>query len=475
MLVPFLCTLTSVGPNEQRTISREDLGFYHNLIVGAVYETEDNIDCSVHESFYYPLKCCIEEHPYLSVVVGDMHTDNAFFQRVPIINLKEHVFILDRHIAGDAQSRIEDILAANLDVPLSRVIPPWKIIILPFQHGCFIAFCFSHTIGDALTGKAFHGTLLNALRHGTKAAHLRLRTIDTPERALPAPFDTAERLPISWPFLLSPLLSLFVPKFISVLFGLRTSASVANAGTWTGSRIPQNPNKSHSKIVLREIGTTLLERTLSAARTHEAKLTGLFEEILTRALSKSIPGNGVTNFVSQTAINMRRCIGISEDEGGEFVSGCYIVHPRQDHYALFCEENFVAAKSYSRRLAETASTLQDQPVGLLRYLPSMRNWTLSKLGQQRDCSFEVSNIGTFDNNNDAPYNHAKAKITRMVFAQPGHVLSAPLAFNLVSVKGAALMYTVSWQAGALNIGEDNEESVVDEICSSIERDFAELQ
>ena len=428
------------------------------------------------DALYRPLKCCIDEHPYMSVIVGDPQTDKSFFRRVTTIDLDEHITILDRHSDDDDLSRIEDLLATNLDVPFPNGIPPWRILVLPLNIGSFIAFCYSHTIGDGLTGRAFHRTLLETLRRGHDTTELATHTIKTPDRPLPAPFDTVERLPISWGFLLSPLVSLVLPTFLAKIIGLRVSGSTIDAGTWTGSDIPQtaSTNHFHSKVKLREVRASTLEKVLRTVKAHDAKLTGVFEEAIVRAMSEVLSDRRITNFVSQTAINMRKSIGVPDDEGGEFASACYIIHPRRAPTETFSEEYWEASRSSSHKLAESASTLQDQAIGLLRYLPSIRKWTTSKFGQRRDCSFEVSNIGVFQDRDQISSSAAGFKITRMVFAQPGQIISAPMAFNMVSVEGGSLMYSVSWQSWALGDVGMEEEAFIGKICALIEHSLEAL-
>lgn len=458
------------GPNEQRTISRDDAGFYYSIIVGGIYDLGNDFNVKFPDVLYYPLQRCIEEHPYLSVTVGDMHTDRAFYQRVPTVRINDHMHIAGYPDTGDDLSRIEKLLASNLDLPLPRNIPPWRIIVLPLQATYFIAFAFSHMIGDGPTGTAFHRTFLKALRDGAKRGSLPA-VIDTPVKQLQEPFDTPRRLPISWSYLLAPLIALVLPRFLSETLGLRVSASSVNAGTWTGSPISFDPKSTHTKIKIRELEAHLLVKVLLTARGNEAKLTAVLQQVIARALSKTVRDSKVTNFVSQTAINMRNAIGTSNDEMGDFVSGRYITHPRSDSPCAFSDENWVAARVATYELAESASTLQDQAVGLLRFLPSIRKWTFSKLGQPRDCSFEVSNIGAFT---DYDEESVTPTIPKLVFAQPGHVISAPLAFNFVSVKDGNLVYTITWRVGALGIHEDKEESFVDDICSSMNQDLVSI-
>jgi hypothetical protein len=110
---------------------------------------------------------------------------------------------------------------------------------------------------------------------------------------------------------------------------------------------------------------------------------------------------------------------------------------------------------------------------LLRYAPSIRNWMLGKVGQSRDGSYEVSNLLAFDDTDDGASH--KYKISKMVFVQPANVLSAPLVFNIISVKGGSLVCAVSWQAGALDVPLEEEDLFVDGICSSLQADFEALR
>lgn len=465
------------GPNERRTISREDLDFYNAVVVAALYEfPNEGTDVKSAHSFIRPLKCCIEEHPHLTVVVKNKHTEKPFYEGVSNINLEDHVSIIDEDEANDGgTSVLENILPPILDRPWPASIPPWWIVVLPLpsQPGtrmtrCFIVFAFSHTIGDGLSGLAFHRTFLDAWQQTTDVEDSFL--VAAPSWTLPAPFDTPQRLPISWSFLLAPLSAAYLPKFMADFLGLRRSASTINAGTWTGSRIFFEPESFQSRVRLLEIEAPLVRSALQVSRSHDAKLTATLHLLIIRALSKAIPDRNISNFVSQTAVNMRGSIDASDYAWGLFVSGYYEVHPRVDAAGSISGEMWAAASLTTKKLAECAMRLQDQAIGLLRYSPSIRNWTLGKVGRQRDCSYELSNLLAFDGGGGGN----QCKITQMVFAQPANIPSAPLAFNIVSVKGSSLMCEVSWQAGALGVPVEKETSLVDEICLSLRADFEAL-
>ncbi|RDL41703.1 Alcohol acetyltransferase [Venustampulla echinocandica] len=470
--------LTGTGPNERRTISREDLGFYNAVVVSAVYEfAGENIDVKSVHSFVQPLNRCIEEHPHLTVVIKDAHTEKPYYESVSNINLADHVFMLgDDEARDDDTATLEKILPPILDQPWPPSVPPWRIVVLslPPQRGtkiprCLIAFAFSHTIGDGIAGLAFHRTFLDACQLQT-TTNEETFMFTVPRPTLPAPFDTPQTLPISWSFLLGPLIAVLLPKFIANFLGLHAAASTVDAGTWTGSPIFFNPGSLYSKIRLLEIEGPLVKKALQVSRTHDAKLTGTIHQLIVRALSKALPDRNITNFVSGTAINMRGSVGAPNYEWGLYVSGYYEAHPRVDAATGLTDAMWAAASSMTKNLAECAVTLQDQAIGLLRYAPSIRNWTLGKIGDQRDSSYEVSNLLVFDGSGEGK----RSRITKMVFAQPGNTPSAPLVFNLVSVKGGSMMCAVSWQEGALGIPLEQETAFVDEIILSLRADFEGL-
>ncbi|KAH6689809.1 hypothetical protein F5X68DRAFT_204292 [Plectosphaerella plurivora] len=474
--------LRHASPNEQRTISREDLGFYNAVIISAVYDFGDGFDTTTAQSFFEPIRQCIEAHPFLCVVVGDRHTDKGYFERVPKIHLPDHITILDSvSKEGDGLAAIEEVMAGELNVPFAGGIPPWRIVVLPLGGSqALVVFSFSHTIGDGPTGVSFHRSLLKAVREASKIAPETVHpTVTTPETPLPAPFDTPEHLPISWSFLLAPLLGNILPGFIAKLFGFKAQASTVDAGTWLGTRTMFfDPATNTNKLKLREMPASAVTKAIHAARAHDAKLSGTLARLLARGVGRAVGDNaGVTNYVVETAINMRRSVGVHEDEMGEFASGCYLAVP---HVAAcepgtpLSEAEWEGAREATRKLALSAAQLQDQPIGLLRYVSSVRKWLADKVGSERGSSFEMSNIGLFDPDRDGGAASGGARIVKAIFAQPGHVTSSAIAFNIITLKGGALAYTVTWQVGALGIPEDEEEAFITRVCDGIDADFAAL-
>ncbi|KAI1854387.1 hypothetical protein JX265_012421 [Neoarthrinium moseri] len=480
------------GPNEQRTISREHCGFYNAVVIGAIYEfSGSGIDVRSSRSFYGAVKRCVDKYPSLSVVVRDMHTDAAFFERVARINLEEHICIVGEDDVktlattdsdDDDLKKIEALLPSVQDRPWPTSPPPWRVIVLPLsspelpnseQRRCFVAFSFSHALGDGISALAFHRTFKDGIfdQVDEDCSALEITLAD-----YPAPFDTAKNLPISWGFLLGPFLAVLLPKFVSDLLGERATTSAVGAKTWTGTKMFFDPKSFRSCIRLIDIQHPEVENMLRVARTNGARLTATIHQSIVRALSRAIPRREAANFVSGTAVNMRRAVGVSDDEMGFFVNACFESHDRDDAWASpWNERTWASARSLTEKLAECAVTLEDQPVGLLRYIPSIRSWTAAKIGKERDSSYQVSNLGAFEA--AAPCNPSRAgrcDITKMVFSRSADATSAPLEFSVVSVKGGSMVISVGWQPGAIGIPVESEPAFVEGLVAFLVEDLQNI-
>lgn len=452
--------------------------------MGAVYDFgSKDVDLRSPRSYFSALKSCIEEHPFLAVVVKSHETEKPFYERVPNINIADHI-IMASDLRGDVDTSsvetesIEAVLgpAADRSWLSTAGISPWRIFVHPITLSpntkptrCFIAFSFSHALGDGLAGQAFHRTFLNAVRFGQEKQDMSQTVV--PSQPLQAAFDTPERLPISWGFLLGPLLAVILPKVVANLFGLRSATSTIDKGTWLGPPTFFKPGDFQTQIKLLEINNSILQAALHVSRKNGTKLTATLHQIIIRALSRALPVSEAKNFVTGTSVNMRSSIGAPENEIGLYVTGYYEQQPRNDSTGPLSTSAWTAARVMTKSLAESAVRLQDQPIGLLRYAPSIRGYLTGKLGGKRDCSYEVSNLLVFSN----PVANAECVISKMVFAQPSSVLSAPLIFNVISVKGGSMMIAVNWQPGSLGIARSEEKKFVESICESIRFDLAELE
>ncbi|ETS88262.1 hypothetical protein PFICI_02090 [Pestalotiopsis fici W106-1] len=372
------------SPNERRTIIRENLGYYNSVSVGAVYDfCNQQIDLGNPCSFYGALQSCIQEHPSLSVVIKAQETDQPYCERANTADLEAHVIIGDElRVAGpnslDETRALEAVLTSCVDASWLQESdkPPWRILVYPLvlsptqkSPRCFIAFSYSHGLGDGMSGIAFHRTFLKAMQP-MKHTSAVSKIFKIPMQTTTPAFDTAERLPISWGYLLRPILAVMLPYSIANLFGFRAAASTVDEGTWLGQRIFFEPEHSSTQIKLLEIDNSTLWKVLSTCKRNGTKFTGLLHQVVIRALSKTIPESEATNFAGVTAVNMRASIDVSQNEMGLYVTAHYAQLPREHGSGDLADISWRAARSMTEEFAESAVNLTNQPIGLLRYAPS---------------------------------------------------------------------------------------------------------
>ncbi|KAJ8121470.1 hypothetical protein ONZ43_g2087 [Nemania bipapillata] len=467
--------LRFASPGERRLISREDLGFYSAVAVGAVYDFSARCQTdstSVLSAVISALKQCVRQLPHLSIIVRDAASETPFYERVSDIDIKEHLSLVDAKETGGDDRWLEELLESTMDSPMPSSRPPWRVTICPkAPQTYYVLFAYSHMIGDGMAGPAFHRAFLEALHVDGEIEAEKTSLLVVPSLPFPEPFDTPERLPISWSFLLGPLIAALLPGFVAKWLQIRAHASKVNESTWTGGDVPLEPETYRSRLKIFAVDAEHLRHSIDIARAHDAKLTAVIHQLIVRALSKCVTDDNITNFVSQTAISMRASIGASREIWGNYASGHYGDHPRVNVHDPSPEDMWEKAASLSKEIAESTTRLHDQPIGLLRYAPNIRKWLQKKLGGRRDCSYELSNLMSFDTGKDG---YHCCKISKMIFAQPGNVVGAPISFNLASVKGGPLVCTITWQQGALGVPVESEDALVNNIRNSLREEFASV-
>ncbi|KAI5865332.1 hypothetical protein GGS23DRAFT_558752 [Durotheca rogersii] len=454
------------SPYEARLAIREDLGFYNAATIAAIYELDGvKFDLTSPSSWVQPLKRSIKEYPSLAIAVKDKGTDKPSYELVPTIDLKHHITILDSSISTGSDGDlpiIEKALGAILDRNFSSSSsPPWNLTILPLPTPAgattkrvFVSFLSSHSTSDGGAGLAFHKSLLEGLREqAAKGVDENVDfTVTVPSQPIPEPFDTPERLPVA-------------PEFLKAL----ASASGPAAGVWTGSPVFLNESEGlHTRVRLLEIPASVVEGALAASKSHGAKLTGTIHQLIVRALSRALPDGAATSFSSQTAIDLRNAAGVGL-QWGIYVSGVSESHPRLDAATLsgpLTQDQWDAAGKLSAKLSEASGRLENQPIGLLKFVPSHRDSMKTKIGAPRDGSYSVSNMLAFDGGKAGGIS-----ISNLVVGSSAAVPSAPLSFCIVSVQGGSMIISVNWQPGATGLPVEKEDAFISDIFKSLEGDF----
>ncbi|KAH0373295.1 hypothetical protein KCU65_g626, partial [Aureobasidium melanogenum] len=463
--------LRKAGPNERRCIVRQALGYYRTLVVGGVYTLDkSSSDFPLQSTLVKALKHCIAVHPILSACIIGQETEAPEFARPPVLDLNNHIDILDTPNLSDEKNLIKLTLAHTNDHVFTSCdeIPPWRITVLPLpaaeQSGpsrYLILLGYYHSHGDGKSGLAFHKTLLSGLKQAQSAdcAYDDDPKFASPSTPLLPTLEMAGRLSISWSYLLSPLLGAYLPSFIANPLGIRASATPEADDQWAGNKTFFDPKSYETCLEVISIRHTHVQTILQECRKHNVKFTGLLHQVIVQALSKELPSEKAGCFVSQTAADLRSHLnGISNNDMALCPTAYYELFKRtpddetSKKAGPISDASWDTARTTTQNLAKCAGTLNDQPVGLLAYLRNMYPWTRGQVGKRRECSYELSNIMSF---NPGPFETEKRwNIESMIFSQPANVASGCLNFNVVSRYQGDLTIVISWQAGALDVQDE---------------------
>ncbi|KAF9888231.1 hypothetical protein FE257_009226 [Aspergillus nanangensis] len=458
---------------------RHALGWYRALIVTGLYTIKKSaqLDTTSINSYIPALKKCIHTHPMLNTTIENEGSEAPAFTQPAKLDLRNHIQIIDPKSPSYASmGELEVLQRVTLETHDQlwvdiESIPQWKVVVLPLpdevdstEHRIYILYAYSHTHGDGKSGLAFHKSLLQGLQ--TRDDQYDQDPIYQCRRSpFPPPLEEVCELRISWSFLLSTLFGAHLPGFLCNWLDLQPSGC-PSPRVYLGIPMRHNPDNFHTGCRILIVDKALLESVLATCREHHAKLTGLLNQLVVRALSKALPPESdEESFIGQIVVDLRSMIpAYSNDTMGNCVSAIHETSPRFRGDSGYDDMFWEAVRRTTSRLAGAAGTLDDQPVGLLKYLSNYRGWFSQKLGQNRDSSYEISNLGVFDpslvNESDAALHAPRRddgswRIQRMVFSQPANVTASPLNFQAVTTVGGEMVVTLSWQVGVLGVADED--------------------
>ncbi|KAJ5273658.1 hypothetical protein N7478_008783 [Penicillium angulare] len=480
--------------NEKRHIIRHELGFYHALTLAGLYvlhDTDRSFDGQGIDYFIPALKHCIATHPILSAAIQGKNTEDYTFIRPANLDIQDHLRVI--HAAPSAESSLpkDDLqwitwINKNIhDEPFVQVDqrPPWKVYIVPLGNDkttpgtqrVYIIFAYSHSHGDGKSGLIFHRTFLEGLKIG-HTLYDQSYTYQPPVSPIPPTLEEACDFNITWPYLILNLFASSMPTSLWRWFGFQPPL-ISN--TWTGKVISHDPANFSTGSEALLVNKSLVDSVLRVCRKKGVKFTGLLNQLIVHALDSILPEDKTAqSFIGQIVVDLKPLIPrYNENEMANCASALLEISGRSyptttlKHDAAFWN----AVRQTTIDLANCANTLTNQPIGLLRYVPGLRSWMTQKLGGDRESSYEISNLVTFDPRSperSVDIDVSKLEdwnIERMIFSQPANALGSALDFQVVSMKGGEMVITLNWQIGVLGVPYEDgfARKVLDRIHSSL--------
>ncbi|KAJ5931993.1 hypothetical protein N7516_006482 [Penicillium verrucosum] len=453
--------LRPVGRLEQYSTSRHQVGFYLNVAVSATYFLPDSFVLPVKDYVYQACEAAIAEHPSLSAIVADDHTQDPYFVRLPEIDLGQVVSFQNRKpglLATEADGEptpdldLQTLLATQHNTPFRAPNPLWRVCVLldiEDERQFTVAFVYHHAIGDGISGKAFHQTFLRAL--GAMYSSDQTKSVIKPPR-----------LP------LLPNIELVHPMSLSLFYLAKKifQAKVYSrrpTGLWTGSKVLV-PSQTRLRLV--PFSKLIVGAIRDRCRQEDATITALLQTIVARSIFAHIPPE-FTRLACTGALSSRGWLPdiITDESMGVWV---------QDYEETYSRETVAPSDgsfpwAEARRSRKTIQSVlkmkgKNASTSLLQFVDDFQEeLCLSKVGKDRDKSFEVSNVGVLD-----PQTHPELpSIKGMVFSQCASVMGNAIEVSAITGGDGCLVLAVSWQQGVVGADLVNEaiESIKQELYS----------
>ncbi|OAX80134.1 hypothetical protein ACJ72_05541 [Emergomyces africanus] len=449
--------LRPVGLLERYSTARHYLGFYVNVAVTATYTLPEICPHPARSYIYKACKTLIGQHPTLSAIPVGEETDEPYFVRLPSIDLDNCVFFEERRQRernplsneppnSDPDLDLEELLHIQHNIPFSPPSPFWRLCVLTnpdHAHVFTASFVFHHAIGDGSSGMAFHKTFLHALHLALSSSSSSVEvvnTIESPKIPLLPNIEELHLMPVSIPFLLSIL-------FKEKIWNKR------NPNLWTGSKIAMPLQTEIRHLVLSKSQTVSFR---DICRKNRTTVTAALQTLVAGAIFVNLSTHH-SQLRCVGAISNRRWLGdsISDDSMGVFVQDFHDSYYRESFFDQ--EGNFKFPWDEAIRSRGTIKDTinrrgKNAMPNLLKYVTNFHSEVLmSKVGKNREDSYEVSNLGVFRSNLEPDAESRSPRVGRMVFSQSANVTGSALEVSAITGGDGCLALAFSWQKDVVGL------------------------
>ncbi|PYI21707.1 hypothetical protein BO86DRAFT_356320 [Aspergillus japonicus CBS 114.51] len=449
--------LRSAGYLEKYSIARHPLGFYYNVGVTATYTLPETYTLPLRDYVYKACEILIGQHPVLSAVPVNEESDEAYFVRLPEIDLAQPVSFHKRlrgFPEGDAtDTELDEYLQTQHSTGFTTPgAPYWRLAIFTddeddnasARRRFTAAYIFHHALGDGTSGKIFQETFLEALTTAGSALSAASGGEEA-KQVVPTPVGTpllpnleaAHPCSISLPFLLSAA--------IKMKFGGR------DRGLWTGAPV-FTPLEARARHLV--IPAPVSAAFRQSCRRNGATVTAAVQAAMAQALFAHLPPQ-CTKLRLTGAISVRKWLtqAIPEKSLGVWVMDFGESYWRKSlPAAAGTEETFPWKEAQrSRETIERVVGMKGKNTGvnLLKYVSGFSEFFRSKLGKPRGESIELSNIGVLSASDEVQSDPSKPQMGRVIFSQSPNAAGAAIVVSAISGGDGCLVLSFGWQQGVV--------------------------
>lgn len=407
----------------------------------------------------------VSNHPILGVTVIDEDTVEPKWVRLETIDLTKIVSTVEADPNSNLDMAVEE--GHRMEFDQLGTLPLWRIIVavqesksttgqetLSFAIGYF----FHHAIGDGISGAAFHLSFLDALNnvsHGLLG--VTETTITVPKTPLLPTIEMSVRFPLSIWFTVKMIFTTFVYSREDPLH-------------WWGPLVTTTPPQHRPTVKVRSFSLPyeLVVKLVAQCRKEATTVTALFSVLVARKFALMYPSH--SRFTGSIPFSLRKVTGHTVRDMGCFLSGLPLLFSSESKLPsgyISCASDPETSLAQDTKLWESAraskaliisgsSSTVDQPIGLLKFVKNdYKSYFLGMLGKNRDCAFEVTNIGVVDGGADSEHgkNGSKATFDQVVFSASTQMQGYPYSVLIATAKNGSLTSTLCWDDGVM---EDEE-------------------
>jgi hypothetical protein len=470
-----LTKLRPCGRLETYSTARHHLGFYKNVGFTAEYVASGNNQQSLQDRVYIALRNVIAHHPTLSAITlnEDQSYPNVHFARLPEIDLRTCVEICERKTPfpndGEADEELDQLLAQQHSRDFKDDLgskPFWRLFVLasPNDSSRFTAtWMWHHALADGGSAFLFHESFLGGL-NSSEADGNTEPIVKSSLTALAPPLEDLHAMTISWPFFIKAILGALLPS----MFAKRPPK------LWTGNPVQPDPTlipqPRYRTLVLSKANT---DKLVQLSRSEKTSVTATLQCLLAASLFTHLPAQDYEKLKIEGPISMKKFLPVEEKQMTMAIAEYSYLHSRiasgnskqsakPSVLQQFSWDEARAVKSTMS--AEVAKSGVDNPVALLKYVSSMPQLLLDKLGKPRNPTAELSSVGVWQNNKRL----GRWNVGRIVFSQSPNVVTSAFAASLVTGGDGNAALNFCWAEGAV------EEQIMQDVIEGVNIGVEEL-
>ncbi|KAN0095535.1 Alcohol acetyltransferase [Hyaloscypha variabilis] len=470
--------IRQAGPLELLTHLYHDLGIQSNILVCAEYSKHGQH--LTKPRVLEALAKVINGQPALSIIGVNRPSETKegshrlWEVRLPSLRVQDCVEFISNEGDVDLSRIFENAHNQWFDTK-DTTKPWWKLLVVNNRYAVFV---YHHSIGDGLSGYAFHRSFLAALNADEHAAEMSVSmadntfVIEQPAKSLtPSPFDYIDDK-LSWVHVIYGFLFWVVLRFFVNQKYFLFSDAVFSKDYPTPVK-PLSPKiKTRTRVQILRIEGGTMTGCLSECRKHNTSFTALLHTLIQVTLAVDIYPKAIFGF-SRVAVNLRPLLKVDpgRDVFANAVSAYYRVQTLSKYRACAKKQSphanpassqgisvdaprvWALAKAYKQHLThatyKSGTVMQDFIVCKILE-GDIEDVSFYGHGLYQNNSFLISNLGVFEPREDMVDGGWSIKD---IGFSAGTIRAAlgdfGIVFDVASVKGADCLISATYEQGVL--------------------------